>query len=102
MRFDTYCTITFQIIGPLTRAGHFTPTKLRHATALHLLKPGVEFATISQWLGHASVTTTMRYARAEMEVKRQALAKCSRRSWGCPRLPMSGSMVVSYNGALDA
>ena len=38
-------------------------------------KAGVDFATISQWLGHASLNTTMRYARADLDLKRQALAQ---------------------------
>ena len=42
---------------------------------IHLLKAGVDFATISQWLGHASLNTTMRYARADIDLKRQALAQ---------------------------
>jgi integrase/recombinase XerD len=49
------------------------PHSLRHTTAIHLLKAGVDFATISQWLGHVSLTTTMRYARADIDMKRQAL-----------------------------
>jgi integrase/recombinase XerD len=51
------------------------PHSLRHTTAIHLLKAGVDFATISQWLGHASLATTMEYARADIETKRQALAQ---------------------------
>lgn len=51
------------------------PHSLRHTTAISLLKAGVDFATISQWLGHASLNTTMNYARADMEIKRQALEK---------------------------
>ena len=43
--------------------------------AIHLLKAGVDFATISQWLGHASLNTTMQYARADLDLKRQALAQ---------------------------
>jgi site-specific recombinase XerC len=38
-----------------------------------LLKAGVDFASISQWLGHASLNTTMVYARADLDLKRQAL-----------------------------
>jgi integrase/recombinase XerD len=51
------------------------PHSLRHTCAIHLLKAGVDFATISQWLGHASLNTTMRYARADIDLKRQALAQ---------------------------
>jgi len=51
------------------------PHSIRHTTAVFLLKAGVDFATISQWLGHASLNTTMRYARADIDLKRQALAQ---------------------------
>jgi site-specific recombinase XerD len=60
------------------------PHSLRHATAVHLLKSGVEFATISQWLGHASLATTMRYARADLDLKRQALSQVFPESLGAP------------------
>ena len=49
------------------------PHSLRHTTAIFLLKSGVDFATISQWLGHSSLNTTMTYARADLDLKRQAL-----------------------------
>lgn len=49
------------------------PHSIRHSTAVCLLKSGVDFATISQWLGHANLNTTMRYARADINLKRQAL-----------------------------
>ena len=32
---------------------------------------------ISQWLGHASIETTMRYARADIDMERQALLQVS-------------------------
>ncbi len=51
------------------------PHSLRHTTAIALLKAGVDFATISQWLGHASLNTTMVYARADLDLKREALAQ---------------------------
>ncbi len=38
-----------------------------------MLKSGVDFPTISQWLGHASLDTTMRYSKADIDMKRQAL-----------------------------
>jgi integrase/recombinase XerD len=51
------------------------PHSVRHSTAVALLKAGVDFATISQWLGHASLNTTMVYARADLDMKRQALTQ---------------------------
>ncbi len=51
------------------------PHSLRHTTAICLLKADVDFATISQWLGHATLKTTMRYARADLDLKRQALVQ---------------------------
>lgn len=61
--------------APTLAGKRIHPHSLRHTTAIHLLKAGVEFATISQWLGHASLNTTMRYARADLDLKRQALAQ---------------------------
>lgn len=51
------------------------PHSLRHTTAIYLLRAGVDFATISQWLGHETLNTTMRYARADLDLKRQALSQ---------------------------
>jgi len=51
------------------------PHSVRHSTAVALLNAGVDFATISQWLGHASLNTTMRYARADLDLKRQAISQ---------------------------
>jgi site-specific recombinase XerD len=51
------------------------PHSVRHGTAVHLLKAGVDLATIGQWLGHASLNTTTKYATLDLEMKRQALAQ---------------------------
>lgn len=49
------------------------PHTVRHSTAVHLLKAGVDLATISHWLGHAALTTTNRYATVDLDMKRQAI-----------------------------
>jgi integrase/recombinase XerD len=49
------------------------PHSLRHSTAVHLLRAGVDITTISHWLGHASVTTTNRYATVDLDMKRKAI-----------------------------
>ena len=61
--------------APTLRDKRIHPHSLRHSTAVALLKAGVDFATISQWLGHATLNTTMRYARADIDLKRQAIAQ---------------------------
>ena len=60
---------------PSMRDKSIHPHSLRHSTAIALLKSGVDFATISQWLGHAGLNTTMRYARADIDLKRQAISQ---------------------------
>lgn len=51
------------------------PHSIRHTTAIALLHAGVDFATLSQWLGHSNLNTTMIYARVDLGLKRQALAQ---------------------------
>ena len=69
-----YCTRA-QATVPALRAKRLHPHSMRHSTAVHLLRAGVDIVTISQWLGHASVTTTHRYATVDLDMKRKALAK---------------------------
>jgi hypothetical protein len=64
-----------------------------------LLKAGVDFATISQRMGHASLNTTMRYARADLDLKRQALLQVFPRTLGAPtagRLRIDGSEFTQW------
>ena len=51
------------------------PHSIRHSTAVHLLKSGVDLSTIASWMGHSSVNTTNKYATMDLEMKRQAIAK---------------------------
>jgi site-specific recombinase XerD len=59
--------------APSLKGKSLHPHSIRHSTAVALLKSGVDFATISHWLGHAGLNTTMRYARADLDLKRRAL-----------------------------
>ena len=69
-----YCTRP-QAIVPALRGKRLHPHSMRHSTAVRLLRAGVDIVTISHWLGHASVTTTHRYATVDLDMKRNALAK---------------------------
>ena len=53
-----------------------SPHTIRHTTATHLLRAGVDINTIRAWLGHVSITTTNVYAEIDLEMKAKALAKC--------------------------
>jgi integrase/recombinase XerD len=52
----------------------FAPHTIRHTTAVHLLRAGVDINTIRAWLGHVSLDTTNIYAEVDMEMKAKALA----------------------------
>jgi integrase/recombinase XerD len=49
---------------------------IRHTTAVHLLRAGVDINTIRAWLGHVSIETTNIYAESDLEMKAKALAHC--------------------------
>lgn len=60
---------------------------IRHTTAVHLLRAGVDINSIRAWMGHVSLETTNIYARVDLEMKARALAHCeilspaSERNW---------------------
>ena len=53
-----------------------SPHTIRHTTATHLLRAGVDINTIRAWLGHACLSTTNVYAEVDLEMKAKALANC--------------------------
>lgn len=53
------------------------PHVIRHTTATHLLRAGVDINTIRGWLGHVSLNTTNVYAEIDLEAKAKALAACT-------------------------
>ena len=53
-----------------------SPHSIRHSTATHLLRSGVDINTVRAWLGHVSLDTTNIYAEIDLEGKAKALAKC--------------------------
>lgn len=53
-----------------------SPHCIRHTTATHLLRAGVDINTIRAWLGHVSLDTTNVYAEIDLEMKARALAHC--------------------------
>ena len=61
---------------PALATKRVSPHSIRHSTATHLLRAGVDINTIRGWLGHVSLDTTNIYAEIDLEIKAKALAKC--------------------------
>jgi integrase/recombinase XerD len=59
---------------PSIQAKRVSPHNIRHTTAVHMLRSGVDINTIRAWLGHVSLDTTNIYAEVDLEMKAKALA----------------------------
>ncbi|MGA2089904.1 MAG: tyrosine-type recombinase/integrase [Endomicrobiales bacterium] len=72
---ERYATIASVQI-PSLKTKRVSPHTIRHTSATHLLRAGVDINTIRAWLGHVSVNTTSIYAEIDLEMKAKALALC--------------------------
>lgn len=68
-RLFTFTPSRFSKIWDKVRAGlgmtndpQFVPHMLRHTCASRLVQRGVDLRVVQEWLGHNSITTTMRYS----------------------------------------
>ena len=61
---------------PFLQRKRISPHTIRHTTACHLLKAGVDINTVRAWLGHVSIDTTNVYAQVDLEMKTEALKHC--------------------------
>ncbi|MFZ0735263.1 MAG: tyrosine-type recombinase/integrase [Candidatus Sulfotelmatobacter sp.] len=61
---------------PSLKNKRISPHTIRHTTATHLLRAGVDLNTIRAWLGHVSLDTTNIYAETDLAIKAKALAAC--------------------------
>lgn len=64
------------VSAPTMRTKRVSPHTIRHATAMSLLRAGVDINTIRIWLGHVSLQTTHIYAESDLKMKAEALACC--------------------------
>ncbi len=62
--------------APSLRTKRVSAHTIRHTTAVHLLRAGVDINTIRAWLGHVSLDTTNIYAEVDLDMKAKALAHC--------------------------
>jgi integrase len=58
---------------PAITNDRISPHIFRHTLAMQLLRGRVDIVTIQAWLGHAQVTTTHRYAEADVEMMWEGL-----------------------------
>lgn len=68
--------LSARVKAPSLSTKRVSPHTIRHATATHLLRAGVDINTIRAWLGHVSLNTTNVYAEIDLEMKAKALAMC--------------------------
>ena len=54
---------------------------LRHTFASRLVAAGVSLVDVSKLLGHAQITTTMRYAHVNSDSQRKAVEKLCDEKW---------------------
>lgn len=64
-----------------------SPHVIRHTTATHLLRGGVDINTIRAWMGHVSLNTTNIYAETDLETKARALETCVPSAEGTKTIP---------------
>ena len=62
---------------PSLKGKRLHPHSMRHSTAVHLLRSGVDIVTIANWLGHVSIETTNKYIAIDLEMKRKAIEKAA-------------------------
>jgi integrase/recombinase XerD len=72
---ERYSAVAAQATPAITKKC-VSPHTIRHTTATHLLRAGVDINTIRAWLGHVSLATTNIYAEVDLQMKAQALALC--------------------------
>ena len=79
------CASTAHAERPELVPEKITPHMLRHSKAMHLLENGVNLIYIRDILGHASIVTTEVYAKANPEMKRQAIEAAAAHTLGPSR-----------------
>lgn len=68
---NKYAEVAHTICSEVPEKIH--PHIFRHSRAMHLYQRGMDLTLISQWLGHASLQSTLVYAHADTEQKRKAI-----------------------------
>ena len=81
---------------PDMRKKRIGPHTIRHTTATHLLRAGVDINTIRAWLGHVSINTTNIYAETDLEMKAKALGLCAVKKKRSPKRWRDNPDLMSF------
>jgi integrase/recombinase XerD len=81
---------------PEMRKKRIGPHTIRHTTATHLLRAGVDINTIRTWLGHVSINTTNIYAETDLEMKAKALGLCAVKNNRLPKRWRDNPDLMSF------
>ncbi len=76
LKLAQYVAAAAKNVPSITRK-RISPHTFRHSTAVHLVAEGVDTPVIRALLGHAQLETTAHYAQANLQTKRDALARLS-------------------------
>jgi site-specific recombinase XerD len=49
----------------------------RHSRSMHLYRSGMPMVLLAEWLGHTQISSTLIYANADTEMKKEAIAKAT-------------------------
>jgi site-specific recombinase XerD len=98
-RFVVHATVTRHVTEaaiacPSLAKKAISPHVLRHTTATHLLRAGVDINTIRAWLGHVSIDTTNVYAEVDLETKPRCWPHADRSRPG--RLPQAAGGTTRH------
>lgn len=83
---------------PALAAKNITPHKLRHTAAMIMFEDGMSIETLSLWLGHANMATTMRYLQHSLKIKLRAM---NLTTFPVPPLVVSPREVISARFVLS-
>ncbi len=99
-RLVTRYAIMASEAAPTLATKRVSPHTIRHTTAVHLLRAGVDINTIRAWLGHVSLDTTHIYAEVDLEMKAKALARVDISSMREPPRQRSLPSLMAFLTAL--
>ena len=91
-RFGIHAMVERNVLKALSRSPSMerkrvSPHSIRHTSATHLLRAGVDINTIRGWLGHVSLETTNIYAEVDFETSNRGKTVGGARRSGRPEAP---------------